>query len=93
MFTTSHEYYRNIYVRHDDFDASDTFGVPVSNPLVPCWRVKDIETDVVTNDQNGVNDIEDDDTYEKRHSKFEVEEKRLIKKDQLMKDIKIKVIE
>ena len=42
-------------------------------------------------DDNAEHDVDSDDTFEKRHSKYELEEKRLIKKDQLMKDLKIKV--
>lgn len=98
LFTTQQEYYRNFYVRHEDLDGPELFGPNSSSkPIIPNWRLNDIsETDSdmsATSDDSSDDHVEmthSDDTYAKRHQKYEIEEKRLVRKDKLMKETRQK---
>ena len=80
-------------------DGPELFGPNSSSkPIIPNWRLKEIsETDSdmsATSDDSSDDHVEmthSDDTYAKRHQKYEIEEKRLVRKDKLMKETRQKV--
>ena len=87
-FTTQQPYYRSLYVAHDEYDA-EQFGPAITKkPLIPRWRVKEVSSSSDEDEK-----MESDEEYARRHHKYELEEKRLIKKDALVKESRMKVSE
>ena len=92
MFTTQQPYYRSLYVAHDEYDAEQFGPAITTKPLIPRWRVKELSSSSSDEDQDEEMDtIDSDEEYAKRHQKYELEEKRLIKKDALIKETRMKV--
>jgi len=84
-FTTQQPYYRSLYVAHDEYDA-EQFGPAITKkPLIPRWRVKEVSSSSDEDEK-----MESDEEYARRHHKYELEEKRLIKKDALVKESRMK---
>ena len=74
---------------HDEYDA-EQFGPAITRkPLIPRWRVKEITSSSEEDSEN--EQLDTDEQFEKRHLKYEIEEKRLIKKDALIKETRSKV--
>ena len=73
IFTTEKQFYRNIY-----WPEEDSLNV-TKVPLIPHWRLA-VKKDVPSEEEEEIEDISDE-AYEKRHSKYEVEERKKIKKD------------
>ena len=74
---------------HDEYDA-EQFGPAITRkPLIPRWRVKEVTS---SSEEEENEKLDTDEQFEKRHLKYEIEEKRLIKKDALIKETRSKVL-
>ena len=76
---------------HDEYDA-EQFGPAITRkPLIPRWRVKEVTSSSEEEEEENEK-LDTDEQFEKRHLKYEIEEKRLIKKDALIKETRSKVL-